>query len=423
MNQIYQQFTPTLTSPLDWAITCLQPLDVINNLTHTSIDSTYEAIFIKAASCGHLELVRDLYEKVIKDRYMGEAHTEIIRGALLGATQKDRLEMVEYLISSILKDRPDQYLASWGIVLETAAFHGNTNLVKFAIDKDTQPVLDEQSENQHFYQGWVNAASEGHLSITELLIDNSNLKKVDISEALIIATDKKQWRTVEYLCELTTDNKPWQASISRTLTRAAEHGEWRLVQKLCQLQSDNRPSLNDLREIFLFSAQDNRYKEPAMQTFESLLPLVRANNFAEDLTNVFIGLVNFGKFDLATKLYNASPINNKPKVGEVQLRTLICNDQYSLYRIIFKRTHKEMNKKQLREHLRLASFSTVSDEFKFWLKNAASPESYDNLTSSHENKIDKICALLEDYTKKTHLLAGFFMVIGIGIILKKLRLS
>lgn len=55
-------------------------------------------------------------------------------------------------------------------------------------------------------------------------------------------THATKWDFVDYLCSLTTENKPSQTIIGQAIARAADAKQWDLVKKICTLNGDNKPS-------------------------------------------------------------------------------------------------------------------------------------------------------------------------------------
>jgi hypothetical protein len=87
-------------------------------------------------------------------------------------------------------------------------------------------------------------ADEDQWNVVQYLCAMTTPNKPDdaaVSQALRWAAQKGQWNVVQYLCAMTTDNKPDKAAVSQALKLAAEKDQWNVVQYLCTMTTDNKP--------------------------------------------------------------------------------------------------------------------------------------------------------------------------------------
>ncbi|MFC3909889.1 hypothetical protein ACFORL_12495 [Legionella dresdenensis] len=193
---------------------------------------------IRCMESNNLDKFKELFS-AIGDQSPGRETVEhLLRTACNDSLPK--WEFIEYICFLTSENKPEQLTID--MVLKRAAAYSQWELVKKIClmggdNKPSQTAIDVAAFHAH-EQDQLTAFK----AICEQSITKPSQKQLeDIVDAAIAAWPIK-WEFIEYICFLTSANKPGQPAIDKTLKNAAVHSKWELVKKILKIENDNKPS-------------------------------------------------------------------------------------------------------------------------------------------------------------------------------------
>lgn len=155
--------------------------------------------------------------------------------------------------------------------LNAAVKNDDVELIKnfCTLPKDEAPT--ETDLSKAFYDSVL----AGSLKVISYFCESGAVKDTAVTEALSnicqfneIAYNKKI-RTIQYLCTLSTDNRPQQSAIDESLQLAVQNKDWDFFKVLCSLSEQNAPSQKELGKILIKQLEDeNEFFEQMEFIFE-----------------------------------------------------------------------------------------------------------------------------------------------------------
>lgn len=417
LDTIYKNF-PRVRS-LEFAVSCMQPLGIVQKLESHASKEERATAFIKATLLGQFDIATYLLKGL-------ENKTSVLEKALKKAVSSNQQETINYLLEFAQKDIPDHYASMLRDVFHEAISQGNLKLIqrmfannlqeqlskqdfgegfqlaisqnqlaivkyfqnekgykttlreiRAAIAKDNVGMLDHllnslpESERQDVRtNAFVTAAGDGKLSVVTYFTSSEKPpSQILIGEALQASAKSRDFNALKVVLHL-IDKNPSQACVNAALIAAANASNGGIINCLSSLKGGNKPSPDTVKQVLTLLIKSHHWEKAK---------------------------------SLCTVSYY------KPDATDETLKFLISHSEFALFKTVYKnRLDGKLNKQFIKDCLEIVERKYAPEQFKNWLKNANYPASYDNLTRLNDSKIQKIRTLLDDYTKDDSAVSRFF---------------
>lgn len=204
-------------------------------------------------------------EQILKEAKLAIALNDLTKvNALLASSEEppDSQTVSDILIEAIQFNR-------WDLIRKICSIEGDNKPSSFAITKAVEKTFTQNKlEELKFICEQSKIPPDNH--ILESILNRS------------CTSFPVMWGFIEYLCSLTSKNKPCQDSINEAFRRAIAQQKTELVKKICTMSGDNKPSqaaisvalknayLFNRIEEFIFICEKS-HTQPAQKTIEAIL--------------------------------------------------------------------------------------------------------------------------------------------------------
>ncbi len=379
---------------LGWALV-EEKIDLVQylmqkNRSETDLNKKLDdALMLKAcedaASIGNVDILKLFIE-------INET-PEARKAALCMATRADYLPSIQYIESLFLA------LEEKSTVFEQAFEHVNSlEIAKYFL---SQVKISSRAVAKALNKQYLSEDLFSYLF--ELPEFQPAQEKLD--SFLLTAMTYPKLNFFAYLCTKTSPPKaPDQASMDACLKKAVSEKKWEAVKYLLQASSANKPTKNCIESVV---SEISKNLPESEQAFNQLIALTQENK-PESLSweRAWNIVLRKQQWQYALALVKSL---NKFDIAYYELKEIVQYNQMELFKTIYKLMPEQVGRNKIIDAQKLAVKTPgVSQQFKVWLANALHPESYNKLVAKEEEKLGKVRALLNDYTKGDSLIGRFF---------------